>query len=131
MNTIEQATAPGKAARPAGVGFIAGMNMIIGVATLIGVFTHRFSSNEAGIWLIAGLFSIVVGGGLLGLQRWALFLAKAGYILNALAGLVGQNPIAFIVPALILYYLSTDQVRVAFAPPALPMLPQGTEAKEV
>lgn len=72
----------------------------------------------------------MVGGGLLSRQRWALVLAIGGYIVNILVGLASQNPLAVIVPAVILYYLCTEKVRAAFAPPAPPALPHETDAKE-
>ncbi len=59
MNTIDQATVPAKVVRPAGLGFIAGLNIIGGLAMTIRVFNNGYSSNEAGIWLIAGLLSIL------------------------------------------------------------------------
>lgn len=131
MNTIEQATAPAKVARPAGITFIGGMNLIAGVVLIIGAFSNPYGGNEAGILFIMGLISLVVAGGLLSLKCWALFIAKAGYVLNILIGLMSQNPFAVIVLVVILCYLYTDGVRAAFAPPASPALPQEADAKEV
>lgn len=130
MNTIQQATAPAKPPIPGGIGFIAGLNIIGGIVMIIRVFANHHNGDVAVFLLFVGLFSVLVGVGLHGLKRWALFAAIGGYILNILVGLASQNPIAVLVPALILCYLCTAKVRAAFAPPAPPALPHETDAKE-
>jgi hypothetical protein len=130
MNTLQQATAPVKPSLPGAIGFIAGLNIIGGIVMIILVFANHHNSDAAVFLLFAGLFSVLVGVGLVSLKRWALFAAIGGYILNILIGLGSLNPVAVLVPALILCHLCTAKSRAAFfAPPAPPALPRVTDAE--
>lgn len=130
MNTLQQTTAPAKPPIPGGLGFIAGLNIIGGIVMIIRVFANHHNSDAAVFLLFVGLVSVLVGVGLHGLRRWALITAIGGYILNILVGLGSQNPVAVLVPALILCYLCTPKVRAAFfAPPAPAPLPRVTDAE--
>jgi hypothetical protein len=103
-----------------------------GLSSMIGGFfgaENLLSFGNSTAWsgfvsLITAGLQIVVGFGLLGMKKWAWYLATIGVALNVLLGLVQIftgglygimcGSIAIIIPIIILVYLLTPSIRQAF-----------------
>ena len=112
-----------KMERPRGVGYLGWFNAVSGVVCLLTSFGSNTGPGAAGLF-IGGIFSLVVGVGLLQLRPWARPIAIVGYILNIVVGIAQVHPLAIIVSAMILGYLYTASVKAAFA--SAPLSPAAT-----
>lgn len=141
--------------RPSGITFLGILFIILGILALCwSGFAFSFGALSAsfGQWLgamrlgsfgsqaawqgavglIAAIVQIIVGGGLLGLKRWAWILAFVAVALNLAQGVLSMIGGGFfsiccgafwlLIPLGMLVYLLTPGVRRAFsqAPPSLP-----------
>jgi hypothetical protein len=107
--------------RPAGIVVIALLNIILGaVFTVMGLSA---STGFDGITVLAGAVSILVSIGLLGLRRWAWWLAVILYAINIIVGLTFSNPMMSIMGLLISTYLWSSGVRQAFGFGTAPVQP--------
>ena len=110
---------PASMGRPKGVTFLGWFNALVGALCVIASFAPQAGASAVPL-LAAGVFSVIVGIGLLSGQRWAWGLAIVCYALNFVAGFVKINPITIVVSALILGYLCSTQVQTAFSKRRLP-----------
>lgn len=141
--------------RPGGITFLGILFIFLGILSLcwsgfafsFGALTATFgdwlgalrlggfgsqAAWQGAIGLIAAIVQIIVGGGLLGLKRWAWVLAFLAVALNLAQGALSMIGGGFfsiccgafwlLIPLGILIYLLTPGVRRAFgkAPPSLP-----------
>jgi len=109
--------------------------LVLGVGGLSAFFGSLFNAEgmasfgNSSAWsgffnIIAGVFQIVVGFGLLGMQKWAWYIAVIGVglgILQGLLGLFGGGTFGFIcgslwlvIPFSVLVYLLTPGLRKAY-----------------
>ncbi len=109
--------------------------MVLGVGGLSSLFGSLFSAEGmmafggssalAGyIGIVTAVVEIVVAFGLLGLHKWAWFLAVLGLGLNVVAGVMGMfsgrlygficGSLGLIVPVIVLFYLLKSGTRAAF-----------------
>lgn len=141
--------------RPGGITFLGILFIFLGILALcwsgfafsFGAFSASFgqwlgamrlgnfgsqAAWQGAIGLIAAIVQIIVGGGLLGLKRWAWILAFVAVALNLAQGVLSMIGGGFfsiccgafwlLIPLGMLVYLLTPGVRRAFnpAPPSLP-----------
>ena len=132
---------------PAGVMLIAILLFVLGILSLLwgaivfgmggissligglfgaeGILTFGNSTAWAGfVSLLTASVEIIVGFGLLGMKKWAWYLAMIGVVLNVLQGIVQIftgglygfmcGTIAIIIPVVILIYLFRPGVRQVF-----------------
>src|SRR5262249_17295631 len=105
-----------KPQRPTGITVIGSLNLVSGsLFMLIGAFGASRGA-EGPFLFAAGLFSLVVGVGLLRLQPWAWKTAIGGYLANLIVGLAGANLLVIGISSLILICLFSSKVEEAFAP---------------
>jgi hypothetical protein len=109
--------------------------LVLGVGGLSAFFGNLFnlesvlSFGNSSAWsgffnIIAGVFQIVVGFGLLGMQKWAWYIAVIGValaVVQGILGLFGGGTFGFIcgslwlvVPIAVLVYLLTPGPRKAY-----------------
>ena len=133
--------------RPAGITVIAILYFILaglsllwavlvlgvgGLSALVGSLFNAESLTVFGtssgwtgfLGMVSGAVQIVVAFGLLGMKRWAWYLALVGVALNVLLGLGGMfsggvyaficASLGLVLPVAILVYLLSQGVRVAF-----------------
>jgi hypothetical protein len=117
-----------------GLSFLWGL-LVLGVgglSTLIGGLFNAesmLSFGSSSAWsgyfnILAGVFQIVVGFGLLGMQKWAWFIAVAGVALGVIQGILGLfgggtfgficGSLWLVVPIGVLIYLFMPAVRQAY-----------------
>jgi len=141
--------------RPGGIAFLGILFVLLGILSLcwsgfafsFGALSASFgqwlgalrlgsfgsqAALQGAIGLVAAIVQIIVGGGLMGLKRWAWILAFLAVALNVAQGVVSMIGGGFfsiccgafwlLIPLGILVYLLTPSVRRAFkpAPPSLP-----------
>ncbi len=109
--------------KPIGVYIIGGLNLVGGIVIAILGFVllgeSVNSSSGAGLGIIIlmlGVYGLSVGIGLITFKEWARILAMIGYGTNIFVGLFGlpQTIFAIIIAGLILSYLASGNVKLAF-----------------
>jgi hypothetical protein len=109
--------------------------LVLGVGGLSAFFGNLFNAENmlsfgnSSAWsgffnIIAGVFQIVVGFGLLGIQKWAWYIAVIGVALAVLQGIIGLfgggtfgficGSLWLVVPIGVLVYLLTPGPRKAY-----------------
>ncbi len=95
---------------PVMIGVISVFNIVVGAILALSSFGLQ-SGSDIALLFGTGLFSFVIGIGLVSLRSWARKAAIAGYILNCVVGLAEGNIIAIAVASIILTYLLSEKVR--------------------
>jgi hypothetical protein len=103
-----------KIKRPAMITAIGALNMIVGALVMLIAFVAPKGAQGAFL-LGLGLCTVAVGVGLIRLRPWGRWAAIGGYIVNIVVGIAQANPLAILIPSLLLAYLFSDGAKAAFA----------------